>query len=687
MMKKNIYDLISITEARKYSPIAYKAFYDSIKAGFLPYEIKSNNNIDLTDSKELKTHADEIFIPLCYLPQFAIDSYIIDHCEGCYLDVDFASFYLWSKSTGNTNAVDSLFNQIQAVEKISARGSFVFTSDSTELLDRYLKKYKMSHARYNRLKTLFNNNGLQILLDLKYGTARRRTCPRAESFIIEHLLSPDEISQDDIIELLREQAEIEGADACTNCPFKRNTTARIQLIDTLKKKNLDTNLKVCHSSRAGQGMVYPIDRSTISDIKKTISPSTIYYSKNTYSSWDAHYGSKVVRKPCAMINEGWCLDAHEFDLYLYEKDSRALRRPWVTMIIDIASGAIIGSVISYYHNSITTGEAICRAACITAGEEVHHYGLPLYLQCDNGSEMKSKATRRLLHTLGVKQVFARKRSPWSKPIERVFGTIEKRWMRRLPGFCGGRKTNKYKKNVKEKFSRLIAKNAMMDINAFADYWYHRVVPEYNNYRSRRRKQSPNELYKSLPRANTITPSWATMGMLLQEKHSVKVNPEGIIFGRCLYDSLALKEHIGSRVLVCGYESVYTDSVCALHINEKTGMYSFIGEIPLKKVLNYFEEDRLKLANELVLHNLQIYQIKSEIEKIHTVSSAICSEHPMYVHYRTEDHSLSTFYLTEDMDPMPESVPTTHLSEDALKFAIWKNKAELAILEKTLNTVQ
>jgi len=62
-------------------------------------------------------------------------------------------------------------------------------------------------------------------------------------------------------------------------------------------------------------------------------------------------------------------------------------------------------------------------------------------------------------------------------IERYFGTIERRWISKLPGWCrcsiAGRPTD-----FQETLSKLLQKEELLTLEEFVDYFQNTILPEY-----------------------------------------------------------------------------------------------------------------------------------------------------------------------------------------------------------------
>ncbi|MFB0516077.1 MAG: Mu transposase C-terminal domain-containing protein, partial [Candidatus Neomarinimicrobiota bacterium] len=157
-------------------------------------------------------------------------------------------------------------------------------------------------------------------------------------------------------------------------------------------------------------------------------------------------------------NEFLCGDHHQFDLFVHDEQRGKVYRPWLTAWQDMRTRAIVGWVICQQPNSRSIAQALQYALDDEDQDgqpKRRHYGVPQNAYIDNGKDYRSyyisggrwkytrfKApdydlmSRAVLAELNVDTTFALPFNPQSKPIERLFKTIEHQLVEHLPGFCG-----------------------------------------------------------------------------------------------------------------------------------------------------------------------------------------------------------------------------------------------------------
>ena len=174
------------------------------------------------------------------------------------------------------------------------------------------------------------------------------------------------------------------------------------------------------------------------------------------------------------------------NLFVRDRDGRVLR-PWLTAWMDDATNALVGWMLTTNPNSDTIAESFARAAVATKGSPFR--GLPQIVYIDNGKDYRSKrfegsqveeyeigrlnddfAGRPMLEALGIGVKHAIPYWAWSKPIERMFGTIDRRWMRDMPGWCGD-SPDLRPQNIDE----------LITFEAFAARFRAEVIDRYHNF--------------------------------------------------------------------------------------------------------------------------------------------------------------------------------------------------------------
>ena len=145
--------------------------------------------------------------------------------------------------------------------------------------------------------------------------------------------------------------------------------------------------------------------------------------------------------------EVWVGDHHQFNLWLRHRGRWV--RPWVTAWMDYRSRLIVGWQISVAPNQTTILLAFKRAA--------QKYGPPDSVKIDNGKDYDSecwtgttKLRRRaakkgyideplvagIYALMGIGVSFSIKYHPQSKPVERLFDTIDGQFAKTFSTYCG-----------------------------------------------------------------------------------------------------------------------------------------------------------------------------------------------------------------------------------------------------------
>lgn len=127
-------------------------------------------------------------------------------------------------------------------------------------------------------------------------------------------------------------------------------------------------------------------------------------------------------------------------------------------------------------------------------------------------------------------------------IERYFGTIERRWISKLPGWyrCS---IAECPTDFQKTLSKLLQKEELLTLEEFVDYFQNTILPEYRGSPDTETSipelpgwdltfdsMSPIQRYENLEKARTITPDWNTISTLkLQYSANHVVSRWGIRF--------------------------------------------------------------------------------------------------------------------------------------------------------------
>lgn len=678
---------LTISEISKLSKIPKKAFVNGIKYGYIP----SICTIELNE-ENYEEYLNKTLVPLSECQPHVIINYfrkqIADH--------KFINFNLNGyRIKYGFEATKKLIIAINDIKEIEER-SLHFYDKPANLISKLFEKYGIEDERkyYRLLKTIKSNQLDKLVKETP--PFHKSICPLAKDYILNEkyqLLSTDtEAIFYDLIDIKKKNKNI-----CISCPYnpssKKHKTVKKQINDNFKS----FVFKECLYDK--KGLVIPNSIITIDRFLKESSASIMHYSRHDKPLWLMYMGHQVVREKPNKFNEVAFGDHHQFDILVTigndNKGNIILVRPWVTLQMDMATNAITSSVISLMPNKYSIAECFAKAACITYDSPF--YGLPEVFYVDRGKDYKSaylKGTKKyemknddyyqnrlffddpFLKTLNVCVKHARRLSPQTKPIERLFRTLEHKYFRKSPGFIGDKKGKKLEARREQEINRLINSGHIWSYEKFINYWFKYVVPHFNNWKVRG-KLSPIERYQKMERANTFTPSWSLMSIYMQEKHKVLVTQQGIKHNKQIYYSPVLDDYIDKEVLVFDFNNPKSNDVVAYYTNKELGINKCLGLIPIVEKLKFIEDNPVKYARNLSYVNMQERIAKDNISAIKYIINSTRLSKKIYDEYDETKHDIYYTYFSEK--PKITKNELTNLSPDELR-------AKKIMLEKELDII-
>ena len=214
-------------------------------------------------------------------------------------------------------------------------------------------------------------------------------------------------------------------------------------------------------------------------------------------------GSLTVTRPNAV----WQIDHSPADVILVDADSRApIGRPWVTLVIDVASRVVTGLYVSLDPPSVVSVGMALQHAILPKDEALAEreisaewpaFGLPELVHTDNGSDFRSRSFARTCSNLGIET----DRRPVGAPrygghIERLIGSVMSE-MHLLPGAT---------------FSNVAARGdydsdaaAVMTIDEFEVWLWRFVAGDYNRRVHASLSAPPLETWRRLCAEQAVTP--------------------------------------------------------------------------------------------------------------------------------------------------------------------------------------
>jgi len=248
----------------------------------------------------------------------------------------------------------------------------------------------------------------------------------------------------------------------TTLPYELQREVKDFYLDPRRPTMAQTYRHVVTSWYAGDGRELPHRTTVERFIREHVKPIEKLTFREGRRAYRAHAEPKVTRELPAHPNEVWCADHRIWDVMVLDETKAGKprpRRPWVTMIVDVHSAAIVGYRICRTPSAVSVAHALRMAIGV--------FGLPEKFVRDNGREFTAKRlggkperlrnphARDLADSnrwpaclpeeversgiwqiLGVELITALPYHPWSKPIESIFHAFSRQWENLLPGWTG-----------------------------------------------------------------------------------------------------------------------------------------------------------------------------------------------------------------------------------------------------------
>lgn len=671
---------ITISEATAYSSIPVRKWFEWVKAGLVVASPGPPG--DMTSDKQ-RHYAAICRIPISALPRHAGQQFIQQHfLHESYFSVDFVGFL----NSHGPELFSSLLEDIHSL-KIANALRDQYPLQCVEHLRLWAEHRAISLSTLYRKESLLMSSDLKKLISppqLAKPVHSKKLCLLSQDYLAHHYCKPNAPSQNQLLRNLSYEAERLGTKACSHCPY--NSASRTRQL--WLKRHPDASLPCCPS--AGNGMIVPDTRYPINRFLASLSEQDIAYARLGSEYWTSFYAHKTVRVKPDTVNAVWFGDHHLADVTVIagtsKKDGSAiLARPWLTVVTDAASDAIVGSVVTLRPNSMTIAESFCRAAAFTVDSPF--YGLPEVFYVDRGKDYRALwlqgsdpelklrvdsdaclnrafCDNPLLPALNVTIRHALPRTGRSKSIERIFGTISRIWFKPLPGWTGNNPQNRPFDFEKEK-KRLLAQNRLLTLEEFAKYWFEVIVPGYNAA-SFEQTLSPLERYQHLPRARTLTPDWNSLAVFktVQNK-KYKVHPNGIHYKGDFYWHPALQDYVSHRGKEDKYVQIYDFDQSFCHSISVLYNGRFICEAEPLVRLRLIEADQLRLAQHLEEQKASRRAVSRRVARIQQILRSAGVSTNRYAESALHDDSEPSLPLyVEQIDLQRDQQDATILSDTA-----------------------
>ena len=280
--------------------------------------------------------------------------------------------------------------------------------EKTNLRRAWCKQNKVTMATLYNYRKAYNNHPASLIKKAGHPKGRVHSSGAVRDFVRQLYLQPQAFSAAAVIRA----TEAQFGDACPH----RATIHR-----------------------------WLVDRAFIPDAEKTMA-------RQGEEEYRKKHAPKFSRNWTRIApNDTWVGDHHPLDIMCITPKG-TVERPWITAWQDAHSRAFAGYVMTFSPNGQTIGEAFRQGILPKEGNPVQ--GMPKQVLVDNGKDYKSihlngetvvvyrqteaEPVWGLFRVLGVETRFCTPRSPWTKPVERLFGTIAGQYMKVLPGYLGNK---------------------------------------------------------------------------------------------------------------------------------------------------------------------------------------------------------------------------------------------------------
>lgn len=673
--------MISVHEASEITEFPRKKWFEWILDGLIPSspELSRDNIKGMSYSKLSKL----VMIPITALPRYYSTDLIKKKVlKDKIIHVDLIGFM---DEVGEERYL-SVMKEINLIREFIAITS---TDDhsGTEKARIFAEEKGYSLATLYRKKELYMKSDLRKLLEpTKKIYHPKMMCRLSEDFAKFEWEKPNHLAKINIQRKLEQEARERGKDVCTKCPY--NPKAKYNRHFVSKYPEMDFSC-----SKTGNGMLYPSSKDPFNRFLSTVGEQEKKFSREGANAWRDAFMHVTKRDKPEKTNEVWFGDHFLGDNRVicgYDKDNKPIiRRTWITCNYDAASGAVVGSTVCTTPNSRTIAECFCRSAAFTVDSPF--FSLPEVYYVDRGADFRSTmlegqnydlrqrvdqhyylnrafCDNPLLPSLNVTVIHALPRSGRSKTVERLFGTITRKYLQEVPGWIGNCPKNRPFDAASEE-KRLLEEGKLWTIEKYARYWIEVVIPAYNNTIPDGEKESPLDKYKRLEKADTAIPDWDTLSVFMEKKPSYKVRSRGIYYNNDIYWHPALSEEgiMGTYIRVYDFDQTFCHSISVI----KDGKYICEAE-PLihQKVV---EPDRLKLAQHLEEQKAQRRRISRRVTVVKETLKTAGVKAERYIDYEPEDdlpedeEVRNTMYC-ETIDEERDKKETTILSNDANEIA-------------------
>lgn len=244
------------------------------------------------------------------------------------------------------------------------------------------------------------------------------------------------------------------------------------------------------------------------------------------------------------------IDHTPLDLILLDDNLLVpLGRPYLTLLIDVFSGCVVGFHLSYKAPSyISAAKAIAHAVKPKTGLDKMSIELQNDWPChgkienlvvDNGAEFWSNDLEHACLEAKINIQYNPTKRPWLKPfVERFFGTMNKLFLSEIPG--------KTFSNILEKEEYDPKKFAVMRFSTFVEEFHRWIIDVYHPSPNSAKTRIPLVQWRrgveNLPPLTMVEEELKLFDVIMGKKELRTLTRQGIKYEDLLYHSTALSDY-------------------------------------------------------------------------------------------------------------------------------------------------
>jgi putative transposase len=288
--------------------------------------------------------------------------------------------------------------------------------------------------------------------------------------------------------------------------------------------------------RGGQAPSYTVVR----EICQALPPDVVCMAREGEQAWRNRF-EPILRHESNAPNERWQMDHCKLDVMIIDpQNGKVLGRPWLTLILDTYSRAVMGYHLGIYQpSSMVVCLALRQAIWHKAFPEWPMRGIPKQLHLDQGKDFTSHHLEQVAADLGITLIFATPYLARAKgKIERLFRTLNQQLWCELPGYVGP--------NIERRPPNI---EPSLTLNDIEHYLLAYLIGVYHHRTHSTTGETPFARWQAYEFAPRMPDSLRKLDLLLMMSTDRVVHRDGIHLHSICYWAEELIDYIDQRVQV------------------------------------------------------------------------------------------------------------------------------------------